>query len=231
MSNSNILYNELNHYVAELINSFKNNDTYKYIQFIKRTIKKFALEPSNSESYLKLRAHYNSLPNSKRNPRLLYTLILYGFNQQIRFNSDHDFNNPVGMRWFNDKVLEKMISFSRVIKEKQVIIDSQNYTNLIEKIEGADFIYLDPPYRLTCGSYNDGKRGFKGWNLESERELMSFLDNLHKNESQFMMSYVLEHGDNYNHELKNWIDENGYKVTYIEGNKNIKRKEVLIMNY
>jgi len=231
ISNSKILYNELNHYVAELINSFKINDTYKYIQFIKLTIKKFELEPSNSESYLKLRAHYNSLPKSKRNPKLLYTLISYGFNQQIRFNSNHDFNNPVGMRWFNDKVLEKMISFSRVIKEKQVIIDSQNYTNLIEKIEKDDFIYLDPPYRLTRGSYNDGKRGFKGWCLELEMELTSFLDNLHKNGSQFMMSYVLEHGDNCNDNIKNWIDENGYKIIYIESNKKIKRKEVLIMNY
>jgi len=231
MSNNNVIYNELNHYVAELINSFKTNDTYKYIQFIKQTIKKFALEPADSESYLKLRTYYNSLPASKRDPRLLYTLISYGFNQQIRFNSDHNFNNPVGMRWFNDKVLEKMISFSRAIKEKQIIIHSKNYIELIDNIEKSDFIYLDPPYRLTLGSYNDGKRGFKGWSLEAEKELLSFVDNLHKNESQFMMSYVLEHGGNYNYELKNWIDENDYRVIYIEGNINIKRKEVLIMNY
>jgi len=231
MSNNKVIYNELNHYVAELINSFKINDTYKYIQFIKQTIKKFVLEPADSESYLKLRTYYNSLPASKRDPRLLYTLISYGFNQQIRFNSDHNFNNPVGMRWFNDKVLEKMISFSRAIKEKQIIIHSKNYTKLIDDIEKSDFIYLDPPYRLTLGSYNDGKRGFKGWSLESEKELLSFVDNLHKNESQFMMSYVLEHGGNYNYELKNWIDENDYRVVYIEGNINIKRKEVLIMNY
>lgn len=231
MSNSKILYNELNHYVAELINSFKDNDTYKYIQFIKLTIKKFGLEAAKSDSYLKLRARYNSLPNSKRDPKLLYTLILYGFNQQIRFNGDHDFNNPVGMRWFNDKVLEKMISFSRAIKEKQLIVDSKNYIELTDRIEKSDFIYLDPPYRLTRGSYNDGKRGFKGWCIKSERELMSFVDNLDKRESQFMMSYVLEHGDDYNHELKSWIDNNDYKVVYVEGNKNIKRKEVLIMNY
>ncbi len=43
---------------------------------------------------------------------------MYGFQQQLRFNSKLEFNNPVGMRWFNDKVLEKLISFSRHIKTK-----------------------------------------------------------------------------------------------------------------
>ena len=74
---------------------------------------------------MKARQYYNSLPLSRKDPRLLYTIILYGYQQQMRFNGNHDFNNPVGMRWFNDKVLEKMISFSRVIKEKNVIKDKE----------------------------------------------------------------------------------------------------------
>jgi len=35
---------------------------------------------------------------------LLYAIILYGFEQQIRFNGSHEFNNPTGMRWFNNEL-------------------------------------------------------------------------------------------------------------------------------
>lgn len=111
-----IIYNDINHFVSKLVASFKTTETYQYILFLKRIIHKFGLEPENAETYNKVRDYYNSFPLDKRDPKLLYAVILYGFNQQIRFNSKHDFNNPVGMRWFNDKVLEKMISFSRVIK-------------------------------------------------------------------------------------------------------------------
>ena len=42
---------------------------------------------------------------------MLYMLILYGFNQQIRFNSSYDYNNPVGPAGFNDNMLEKSNKF------------------------------------------------------------------------------------------------------------------------
>ena len=117
--NSNkIIYNDINYFVKEIVESFKTHDTYEYLMYINKIIKKFKLEKSNSESYLKARQYYNSLPPEKKDPRLLYTIILYGYQQQMRFNGNHSFNNPVGMRWFNDKVLEKMISFSRILREK-----------------------------------------------------------------------------------------------------------------
>ena len=184
-----IIYNDINHFVCDLVASFKINDVYDYILYIKRIIKKFDLEAANSENYIKARDYYNSLPINKRDPKLLYTIILYGFNQQIRFNGSHDFNNPVGMRWFNDKVLEKMISFSRVIKEKNVIFESKDYSELFYEIDENTFTYLDPPYMLTTSSYNDGKRGFQGWNFETERQLFDFADKLNNEGKYFMISY------------------------------------------
>ncbi|HEU4555540.1 MAG TPA: DNA adenine methylase, partial [Chitinophaga sp.] len=120
INTNRVIYNDVNHFVSKLVASFRTTDTYQYILYLKRIIKRFRLEPENAENYIKVRDYYNAFPLDKRDPKLLYAVILYGFNQQIRFNGDHDFNNPVGMRWFNDKVLEKMISFSRVIKEKNV---------------------------------------------------------------------------------------------------------------
>lgn len=225
-----IVYNDLNYFVKDLVQSFSLNDTYQYLLYIRRTIKKFKLEKSNSESYLNARNYYNSLTIEKRDPRLLYTIILYGFNQQIRFNQNHDFNNPVGMRWFNDKVLEKMISFSRVIKEKNIDFKSIDYNELIDIVNKKTFIYMDPPYRLTTGTYNDGKRGFKGWNLQSEKKMFDFVDNLDKNSIQFLISYVTEHNGETNEEVKEWIKRNNYKLINAKKVVGLHRKEVLIAN-
>jgi adenine-specific DNA-methyltransferase len=226
-----VIYNDVNFLVKELVESFKENETYDYLLYMRRIIKKFKLEAANSEGYLSARDYYNSLPYEKRDPRLLYTIILYGFQQQIRFNSNYNFNNPVGMRWFNDKVLEKMISFSRVLKEKEVIFKSCDYTELISDINNDTFVYMDPPYRLTTGTYNDGKRGFKGWNEIYEEKLFEFADYLSINGVKFMISYVLEHKDEINYQLKSWIEDRGYRIISIPNIPGRKRKEVLIVNY
>lgn len=226
-----IIYNELNHFVKDLVESFRVNDTYQYLLYMKRMIKKYNLKTQDSESYIEVRNHYNSLPFAKRDPKMLFTIILYGFNQQIRFNGDHGFNNPVGMRWFNDKVLEKMISFSRIAKEKNIEFKSTDYSDLIEVIDKESFVYLDPPYRLTTGAYNDGKRGFNGWGIEEEQRLFDFADLLDNKSIRFMISYVLEHKGKVNEELKNWIQSNGYSLINVNDVPGIQRKEVLIVNY
>jgi adenine-specific DNA-methyltransferase len=162
---------------------------------------------------------------------LLFTLILYGYNQQIRFNSEYNFNNPVGMRWFNEQVLEKMISFSRYIKEKKINFISKDFLNLNGEIKKNTFVYMDPPYLLTTSSYNDGKRGFKGWNDKTENELLKFTDKLNKNKIKFMISYLLKHKGMVNHKLSNWIKERNFKLINIKANTAVKREEVMILNY
>lgn len=229
-----IIYNDINNFVKELIESFKIYDTYDYIKYIKKMIDKFGLDKSNEESYKKIRSYYNSLPINKRDPRLLYTIILYGYQQQIRFNNNFEFNNPVGMRWFNDKILEKLISFSRVIKERNYLFTTSNYTELKKMIDKNTFVYLDPPYLLTTGSYNDGKRGFNGWNEILEKELFDFADWLTKSNISFMLSYVIEHKGKYNENLKKWIDKNDYSIIElgdILGISGSRRKEILVINY
>jgi adenine-specific DNA-methyltransferase len=226
-----IIYNDINYIVKDLIESFKLEDTYKYILYMKKIIKKYNLKPKCSKSYLKLRNHYNSLPANKRSPMLLFTLILYGYNQQIRFNSEYNFNNPVGMRWFNEQVLEKMISFSRYIKEKKINFISKDFLNLNGEIKKNTFVYMDPPYLLTTSSYNDGKRGFKGWNDKTENELLKFTDKLNKNKIKFMISYLLKHKGRVNHKLSNWIKERNFKLINIKANTAVKREEVMILNY
>lgn len=229
-----VIYNDINYLVSNLIRSFRDYDTYDYLLYVKRMIKKFGLEKANAPAYLEARNYYNSLSLNKRDPRLLFTIILYGYQQQIRFNGKHDFNNPVGMRWFNDKVLEKMISFSRKIKEGNYLFFSKNYNNLCGRIDRTTFVYFDPPYKLTTGSYNDGKRGFEGWNEKLESELFKFADDLTNLGVPFMLSYVVEHKGSVNTSLLDWVDKQGYKLIElgdIIGISGSRRKEVLIINY
>ena len=235
--NSNLdsaVYNDINYFVTDLVKSFYLYDTYQYLLFIRKITKKFGLEKANADAYIKARDYYNSLPEEKRDPRILYTIILYGYQQQIRFNSSHEFNNPVGMRWFNDKVLEKMISFSRKIKEGSYIFFFFFYIELESRINNSTFVYMDPPYRLTTGSYNDGKRGFKGWDSVLENELFEFADRLSKRGIKFMISYVIEHKGKVNETALEWISRNHYRMIElgdIIGISGSRRKEVLIVNY
>ena len=235
INSESIIYNEYNHFVKELIESFWHYDTFSYIVYMKKTIQRFELKHGDKGSYLKVRDYYNSCPENKRDPRLLLIVILYSFQQQIRFNGNHEFNNPVGMRWFNDKIMEKLISFSRRIKELDVRFFCSDYTDMFQHVnDGHTFIYLDPPYMLTNGSYNDGKRGFKGWDASQEVALFDFLDRLNGEGSRFMLSYVLEHKGKINQNLLNWTKENNYHIIElgdILGISGSRRKEILVINY
>lgn len=232
---NHIVYNEINHFVCDVISSLRDNDTYKYIQFIKKLEKTYGMKKGDKEAYLKMRSDYNSVPEYDRDSRVLLALILYGFQQQIRFNTKHEFNNPPGIRWFNDCLLEKLISFSRRIKEIDVEFICSSYEALRNRksVENT-FFYFDPPYMLTNGSYNDGKRGFNGWDKEQERKMFHLLDHLHRAHAKFMLSYVITHRGETNHTLMNWIEDNHYRLIYLGdvlGISGSKRKEVLVTNY
>ena len=204
-----VIYNEYNHFVKELIESFWRYDTFSYIVYMKKVIQRFGLEQGDKQSYIKVRDYYNSFPEFERDPRLLLVVILYSFQQQIRFNGNHEFNNPVGVRWFNDNILEKLISFSRRVKELDAHFYCADYTDILRHVnDGHTFVYLDPPYMLTSGAYNDGKRGFNGWDVPQECQLFDCLNRLNDEGGRFMLSYVLEHKGKVNQNLLRWVQDN-----------------------
>ncbi len=226
-----IIYNDYNFRVEELIKMFKEIDTYDLYKFIITTIKKYGLKKEDKESYIKARKDYNHPEPPVRDSKLLYVLVLYGFQQQIRFNSSLEYNNPVGQSGFNDKILEKLISFSRVLKEKNIEFMAKDFEELENYIDENTFFYCDPPYLITLGSYNDGKRGFNGWNEDNERRLIKFLDKINNKNGKFMLSNVMEHNGKQNFILEKWLEENNNykKIEYI--GKSRGRKEIIIINY
>lgn len=226
-----LIYNDCNFKVKELLEMFRNEDTVEIYKYIEKMIKRYKLEHGKKEPYLRIRKLYNSTPVENRNPKLLYLLVLYGFQQQIRFNSSYDYNNPVGQAGFNDKLAEKLISYCRNLKEKNVSFYSNDFTSLDDLINKNTFVYCDPPYLITLGSYNDGKRGFNGWNESEEVRLLKYLEKLNKKGVKFMLSNVLEHKQLTNTLLIDWINKNGFKVIAYDGKARKNRNEVIIINY
>lgn len=226
-----LIYNDCNFKVKELLETFKNENTAEIYKYIEKMIKKYKLEHGEKEPYLKIRELYNNTPIDKRDPKLLYLLVLYGFQQQIRFNSSYDYNNPVGQAGFNDKLAEKLISYCRNLKEKNVSFYSRNFIEMDEFINKNSFVYVDPPYLITLGSYNDGKRGFNGWTEKDEIDLLSFLEKLNKKGVKFMLSNVLEHKNKKNDLLISWINKNNFKIIEYDGKARKNRNEIIVINY
>jgi adenine-specific DNA-methyltransferase len=230
---SSVVYNDENLYVAKMIESFYNENSVVNIKKISKLIKKFDLEPKQKDQYIKIRDYYNNRKNKIDDSIILFTIIMYGFQQQIRFNKNHGFNNPVGMRWFNNKIKEKITSFSRHISTLNCKFFSQDYKLFETEILKADFVYLDPPYRLTTGAYNDGKRGFTGWGEQEESELFNFLDRIDRRDVRFMLSYVAQHNGVINANLAQWMSKNNYRTINVDVqfSNSKKREEILIVNY
>ena len=221
-----IIYNDINFIVKDLLLMFRQLDTPTILKKIEDLIEKYGLEKHNSETYFKYRNDYNFIYRKRADYAIyLYTLILYGFQQQIRFNSSYEFNNPVGESGFNDSIREKIVSFSREIKEKDVYFYSQDYSELIDKIDNKCLVYIDPPYLITLGSYNDGKRGFNGWSPKEEKRLIEFVDEIKKKGCKIVMSNILEYKEKTNDLLIKWIEDNNASVKEITVRG---RKEVLI---
>lgn len=226
-----VIYNDYNYKVRELIEMFQKEDSLELYKYITSNIKKYHLEKEQKEPYIKLRTIYNHPEPPRRDPRLLYLLVLYGFQQQIRFNSALEYNNPIGQSGFNDKIMEKMISFSRKMKEKNVIFHSEDFENLERYIDADTFFYCDPPYLITLGSYNDGKRGFNGWNQQEEERLLQFLSRINERGGKFMLSNVLEHNGKKNTILEKWLEENNFTKIEYQGMTRSHRREIIIVNY
>lgn len=228
-----VAYNDINPFIVGLIRSFQQNDAVSYFKALNKIIKEYNLAPLNKEEYIALRTKYNSFPADKRSPIMLYALILFGFQQQIRFNSEHGFNIPCGSRRFNEKLVSKFMSFTRRIQEMNVVFYNRNFEKLEELIEEDTFFYFDPPYRETTATYNDGKRGFEGWSIEQENKLCQFMDTIASKHSKFMLSYVIEVGEFHNQNIVTWVNKNHYRMIEVpetQGRYN-DRREVIIINY
>ena len=236
-----IIYNDIMWQVPEMLQEFKRVGVEECLQRIDYFIEAYELSKDNREGYLKLRECYNNsfdLEFLLTDPLMLYTLICYSFNNQIRFNSKHEYNMPFGKNRssFNPALREKFVAFVNRLQEIDIQFFSKDFRKLkIGGLRGSEFVYCDPPYLITVASYNENG----GWGEQAERELLSKLDEIDKAGVRFGLSNVLESRGKENTILKEWAKR--YKVNYLEHtysncsyhkkDKESKDVEVLITNY
>ena len=189
----------------------------------------------NKAQYNNLREDFNKKLFDKNDCYIaLFVLILYSFNNQIRFNSKGEFNLPVGKRDFNKKQKEKTSKYIESLRNKKITFSEKDFRKI--HINSKSFVYCDPPYLITTATYNENN----GWNEKDENDLLSFLSALDEQNIKFALSNVLEHNGKKNIILSDWINKNGYNCyhlnkSYKNSSYNKKDKgqsdEVLITNY
>lgn len=255
-----VIYNDLDEHLLYLYNTFKNLDKEAIFEWIYQIIEKYQLSDVskygydyygcdsskglgdyNRDKFLKLREDFNTKTSEDYYYYvMLYVIIVYAFNNQIRFNSKGEFNLPVGKRDFNSKMANKLSDFIDRIQEQNCKFTCKDFREFdIDSFGENDFVYVDPPYLITCATYNE--QG--GWAEQDEKDLLAFLDKLTDKKIRFALSNVLRSKGKENAILISWLDKNAgrYKaipLNYSYSNSNYQTKdksssseEVLIVNY
>lgn len=225
--------------IKSVISSYNLSDTslYGYVYYGCNSSK--GLSKYNKEKFLKLREDYNKkLSEGISDYALLYVLIVFSFNNQMRFNKKGEFNLPVGKRDFNSKMKNKLILFSEELKRKDVHFSVYDFRNIdLDELSVDTFIYCDPPYLITGATYNENG----SWTERDEKDLHLFLDKANEKGFKFALSNVLVSKNKENSILKEWIKQRNYNCHHLDksySNSNYQRKnkksiseEVLITNY
>lgn len=235
-----VYYNDIVNYVGNVFNELKGLSVKEVLTKIHNVIDKYKLSKTNAEGFLRLRNDYN---NGNKSWEYFYTLICFSFNNQYRFNNKHEYNSSFGKHksCFSDVTEKKIIEFMNRLNDIDITFDSKDFRHIdFTDTNENDLVYFDPPYLISTGNYNDGKRGFKGWNDNDEIDLHNLCDLLDSRNIMFAMSNVLVHKGKENKALIDWSKK--YKIHNLEynyGNSNYQTKdrstngslEVLITNY
>lgn len=243
-----IVANDCEENIIGIYKTFQGYDNVdELIGQIEEIIKTYGLTIDDTEAYNKFRKDYNCLrtsqgdysPLSSYNINiLLLVLICYSFNHQYRFNSKGEFNMPFGKersQW-NENMKNNLIQFHQRIKEKDIVFLNKDFRQLkVDKLGNDDFVYCDPPYLITCATYNEKD----GWNQECEEDLLKLLDELDTKKIKFALSNVLYSKGKTNDLLIEWskkytvhhLDYTYQNCNYHTKDKTNKSDEVLITNY
>ena len=254
------ILNDTDDNLIYLFNTFKNLDKEVLLEMVEQIISKYNLSRSdingydyyncnsssglgkyNKEHFLKLREDFNEHTNYDYYYYvMLYVMIVYSFNNQIRFNRDGKFNLPVGKRDYNPKMQKKLSKFVDRLKSGNYVFMRNGFEEFNLSAFGPDdFIYADPPYLITCATYNEQD----GWNEDKEKALHSFLDSASDKGIRFALSNVLTSEGKENRQLIKWVERYKYRYNVVHlkfnySNSNYQKKdrntgsdEVIIKNY
>ncbi|MGL4616629.1 MAG: DNA methyltransferase [Mycoplasmoidaceae bacterium] len=205
--------NDNDQWLSKVLEFLINNDANIVINRVEQIIKKYKL-PREKKIY---KEEYNSLKisfNKNKSVDKLLVLILYGFNQQIRFNNSGDFNIPVGKYYWNSYHKNKLYEYILNTKNKNIVVRSEDFEdftrNVLPDIEKEKTLfYFDPPYLISNATYN------KNWTEKEEERLLALLSELSKKGYKWFFSNVIKSKNFENSLLIDFIKENDFEVSYL----------------
>ena len=243
--------------IMEIIESFALSKSAKYGYGFYNCDSAKGLSRHNKDSFMRLRKSYNQDKDILK----LFVLIVFSFNNQIRFNAKGEFNLPCGKRDFNAKMQEKLRLFIQTLQSYDIRILNFDFRKVLESfalqekdtqkcrhdfrdivsalIQNKDsqvFVYADPPYLLGSAPYNENK----AWKQSDELDLLHLLNELDSKGIGFALSNVLSHKGKEHTILQEWLDSKPHlKVHYLNFSyknssyqtKRLESEEVLVTNY
>lgn len=199
------------------------------------------LDHYNREKFCQLRKEFNEM--AKNHPDYyvtMYVLVVFSFNNQIRFNQKGAFNSPVGKRDFNQNMQRKLSHFLEKLKGGNYQFFQKDFRDVSwNELTEKSLVYVDPPYLITCATYNE--QG--GWGEQDELALLQRLDQLSLENIPFALSNLLVGKGRKNEILASWLQKNSdrYQVHFLNynyKNSNYQRagetlptQEILVTNY
>ena len=207
-------YSYIKDNMVDIINKYNLSQTSKFGYAYYNCDSATGLGQYNKCNYLQLRADYNELHESEKKDMYLMVLIVYSFNNQIRFNKKGKFNSPVGKRDFNKSNQLNLYKTISRIQQLNIEFMSKDFRDVNIMQYNNPYVYCDPPYYLGTATYNENG----GWTKEDEQDLLAYLDKLNQNQIKFALSNVIEHKGNINQTLIDWALNNRYNIIYLDNN-------------
>ena len=205
-------------------------------------VKKLVVNKDDKDGFLELRKSFNK----EKTPEKLWALMLCSTNNMMRFNQKFEYNQTFGKRTFNSSTENKINNFiSKVRPHKDKILFSHlNFKNV--PISPNAMYYIDPPYGYiknddnSIGNKQISEAGYNAYYSKmDDLYLYQYIIDIHRMNSSFMISGLLEHNGNESW-LLNKLIQDGFiwkeiELDYYKVSKkkevDKKSKEIIIMNY
>lgn len=142
----------------------------------------------NKKSYYNLRERFNQPNLSKiENAALLLYLNKTAFNGLYRVNSKGKFNVPFG-RYKNPTIVPKkrILTASNILKN--IEINNEDFSYILDVAEKGDVCYLDPPYQPISSTAYFTSYSKKGFNFIEQIRLRDLCISLSEKEIFFVLS-------------------------------------------
>ena len=244
--------NDIDSHLLELYDLFRTNKAEEIIEAVNSRIDLYGLPRERTKrnvfhdkekieqykaAYCKLRDRYNNEPTGID----LYTLTLFSFSQQFRFNSKGKYNMPFGNDCFSEKNEQYIYNGCEFFGKDNVQFENCSFdvfffdSDILSQTN--TFVYLDPPYLNTTAVYNESRGSDYTWSEKWEQKLRDLCNQFTKYDVRFAMSNVFANKDFINTSLQKWCEDNNYRVHHFNhaytacGKGNAATDEVLIMNY